>query len=50
VRFEKEGTVVTGIGFESDPSLESFKIKRQVRAQVQSSEGGGLRFRERGAP
>jgi len=47
VRFEKDGDVVTGIGFESDPSLEHFTIKREVRARVQSS-GGGLRFEERG--
>jgi LPS export ABC transporter protein LptC len=48
VRLERNGDVVTGIGFESDPSLEHFTIKREVRAQVQSSPGGGLRFRERG--
>lgn len=47
VRFERNGDVVTGIGFESDPSLEHFSIKREVRAQVQSSPGGGLRFEER---
>ena len=50
VRLERNGTVVTGVGFESDPSLEHFTLKRQVRAQVQTSDGGGLRFRERGAP
>ncbi len=49
VRLERNGDVVTGIGFESDPSLEHFSIKREVRAQVQSSPGGGLRFKERGA-
>ncbi|MEO6461511.1 MAG: LPS export ABC transporter periplasmic protein LptC [Candidatus Eisenbacteria bacterium] len=48
VRLERNGDVVTGIGFESDPSLEHFSIKREVRAQVQSSPGGGLRFKERG--
>ena len=50
VRLERRGDVVTGIGFESDPSLEHFAIKREVRAQVQSSPNGGLRFRQRGAP
>ncbi|MEP7027993.1 MAG: LPS export ABC transporter periplasmic protein LptC [Candidatus Eisenbacteria bacterium] len=50
VRLERNGDVVTGIGFESDPSLEHFAIKREVRAQVQSSPNGGLRFRQRGAP
>ena len=48
VRLERHGDVVTGIGFESDPSLEHFSIKREVRAKVQSSPGGGLRFEERG--
>jgi len=47
VRLERNGDVVTGIGFESDPSLEHFAIKREVRAKVQSSPGGGLRFEER---
>ncbi len=50
VRLEKNGDVVTGIGFESDPSLDHFRIKREVRATVQSSPGGGLRFKERGTP
>ncbi len=50
VRLERNGDVVTGVGFESDPSLEHFTIKRQVRAQVQTSPGGGLRFRERDRP
>jgi LPS export ABC transporter protein LptC len=48
VRLERNGDVVTGIGFESDPSLEHFAIKREVKARVQSSPGGGLRFQERG--
>jgi LPS export ABC transporter protein LptC len=50
VRLERNGDVVTGIGFESDPSLEHFAIKREVKAQVQSSPNGGLRFRQRGTP
>lgn len=47
VRLERNGDVVTGIGFESDPSLEHFAIKREVRAKVQTSPTGGLRFQER---
>ena len=50
VRFERKGVVVTGIGFESDPSLEHFSVRREVRAQVQSGPNGGLQFRSRGAP
>jgi len=51
VRLTRHGDVVTGIGFESDPSLEHFTLKREVRAQVQSGSGkGGLRFEERGKP
>jgi LPS export ABC transporter protein LptC len=51
VRLTRHGDVVTGVGFESDPSLEHFTLKHEVRAQVQSSSGGGgLRFKERGKP
>jgi LPS export ABC transporter protein LptC len=50
VRLERRGDVVTGIGFESDPSLEHFVLKKEVKAQVQSSPNGGLKFRQRGAP
>ncbi len=50
VRLERRGDVVTGIGFESDPSLEHFVLKHEVKAQVQSSPNGGLKFRQRGAP
>jgi hypothetical protein len=39
------------VGFTSDPSLEHFTLKHEVRAQVQSNSGnGGLRFQERGKP
>ena len=50
VRLERNGDVVTGYGFESDPSLEHFAIKKGVRAQVQSNSEGGLKFRQRGTP
>ncbi len=35
VRVEKEGSVLEGIGFESDPNLEHFEFRHQVRATVQ---------------
>jgi len=51
VRLTRHGDVVTGVGFTSDPSLEHFTLKHEVRAQVQSdSKGGGLRFEQRGRP
>jgi len=34
VRVTREGDVVTGYGFESDPNLDHFNITRQVRAEV----------------
>jgi LPS export ABC transporter protein LptC len=49
VRLTRHGDVVTGVGFTSDPSLEHFTLKHEVRAQVRSdSPNGGLRFQERG--
>jgi LPS export ABC transporter protein LptC len=42
VRVERGGDVLTGIGFESDPRLEHFEFKRQVRATVQTRSGGGI--------
>jgi LPS export ABC transporter protein LptC len=35
VRVEKEGSVLEGVGFESDPNLEHFVFQHQVRATVQ---------------
>src|SRR5580765_1003753 len=35
VRVEKEGSVLEGVGFESDPNLEHFEFQHQVRATVQ---------------
>ncbi len=35
VRVEKEGSVLEGVGFESDPHLEHFEFRDQVRALVQ---------------
>ena len=34
VRVEKEGSVLEGVGFESDPNLEHFEFQHQVRATV----------------
>jgi LPS export ABC transporter protein LptC len=49
VTVRRGGDVLSGTGFESDPSLEHFEFRRQVRAQV-SSPSGRLRVRERGRP
>ena len=35
VRVEKEGSILEGIGFESDPNLEHFEFRHAVRATVQ---------------
>jgi lipopolysaccharide export system protein LptC len=35
VRVEKQGSVLEGVGFESDPNLEHFEFQHQVRATVQ---------------
>ena len=35
VRVEKEGSVLEGVGFESDPHLEHFEFRDRVRAIVQ---------------
>jgi len=35
VRVEKEGSVLEGVGFESDPQLQHFEFRDQVRATVQ---------------
>ncbi len=46
VTVTRGGDVLSGVGFESDPSLEHFEFRRDVRAQVQSP-SGRLRVRER---
>ena len=35
VRVEKEGSVLEGIGFESDPNLQNFVFRKQIRATIQ---------------
>src|SRR5262245_60153256 len=42
VRVERGGDVLTGVGFESDPRLEHFEFKRQVKATVRTQSGGGI--------
>jgi LPS export ABC transporter protein LptC len=39
VRVEKQGTVLEGVGFESDPNLEHFEFRHQIRATVQPGAG-----------
>ena len=39
IRVEKEGSVLEGVGFESDPSLQHFEFQHQVRATVQPGAG-----------
>lgn len=34
VRVEKEGSILEGVGFESDPNLEHFEFQHEVRATV----------------
>jgi LPS export ABC transporter protein LptC len=39
---QKGGNVLTGYGFESDPGLEHYEFKREVRATVRTASGGLL--------
>ena len=40
VRVTRKTDVVTGYGFESDPSLDHFHIRSEVRAEVRDEESG----------
>lgn len=40
VRVEKQGSVLEGVGFESDPNLEHFEFRHQVRATVRPGAAG----------
>lgn len=40
VRVTRKRDVVTGYGFESDPSLDNFYIRREVRAEVREEDKG----------
>lgn len=42
VRVEREGDVLTGVGFESDPELKHFEFKRKVQAVVRARSGGSV--------
>lgn len=46
VRVEREGDVLQGVGFESDPGLKHFEFRTQVRATVRNSTGAVLESRE----
>jgi LPS export ABC transporter protein LptC len=48
VRVEREGNVLTGYGFESDPNLKHFEFKSNVKAVVRSQSGGVIRDRKTG--
>ncbi len=41
VKVTRKGDVVTGYGFESDPNLDHFHLKREVRAEVRDTGHGG---------
>jgi len=41
VKVTRNQDVVTGYGFESDPNLDHFHLKRQVRAEVRDTLHGG---------
>jgi LPS export ABC transporter protein LptC len=49
VRVERQGDVLTGYGFESDPDLKHFEFKRQVQAVVRTRSGGTLEKKGGGA-
>lgn len=46
VRVEREGDVLEGIGFESDPDLKHFEFKTRVRATVRTRSGALIQQRE----
>lgn len=48
VRVERQGDVLTGYGFESDPDLKHFEFKRQVQAVVRTRSGGTLEKKSSG--
>lgn len=41
VRVTRQGDVLTGFGFESDATLEHFRLQREVRAEVRSAGDAG---------
>jgi LPS export ABC transporter protein LptC len=45
VRIDRRGDVLTGYGFESDPNLQHYEFKHEVRATVHTASGGLLEAR-----
>ncbi len=41
VKVTRQGDVLTGFGFESDATLEHFRLRREVRAEVRNAGGAG---------
>jgi LPS export ABC transporter protein LptC len=41
VKVTRQGDVLTGFGFESDATLEHFRLRREVRAEVRGAGGAG---------
>lgn len=50
VRVERQGDVLTGYGFESDPEFTHFEFKREVKAVVRTRSGGSVEQRNGGTP
>jgi LPS export ABC transporter protein LptC len=48
VRVEREGNVLTGYGFESDPNLRHWEFKSNVKAVVRGGSGGAILDRKAG--
>jgi LPS export ABC transporter protein LptC len=48
VRVERQGDVLEGTGFASDPELHHFEFKTQVRATVRGKSGALIESREKG--
>ena len=49
VTVRRGGDVLSGVGFESDPSLDHFVFKSKIKAQVESA-SGRIRVHQRGTP
>lgn len=49
VTVRRGGDLLSGVGFESDPSLDHFEFKSAIKAQVHSAKGG-VHVHERGKP
>lgn len=47
VRVEREGDVLSGVGFSSDPNLRHFEFRSRVNATVRSKSGATIETREK---